>query len=109
MLGTGLVSCAAAWLVVRPTRIRWVRWPSWSFALAGAGYLVRAWLLATGRPWPEVLALAIFYLVSVALQEEFIYRGCVEEGLSELGPWASAIVAGLFFGLCHAPLAILRG
>lgn len=108
-LGATAAGCAVAWLVVRPVRILWFRWPWWSFALLGAGWAAKAWLLGQSRPWPEVAAALIFYLVTVGFHEEFIFRGCVEEGLSDLGPWTAAIVAGLFFGLGHAPLAIHQG
>jgi membrane protease YdiL (CAAX protease family) len=98
-----------AWLVVRPVRIRWFNWPWWSFALLAAGWVVRAWLLLDTWPWERVLASMVFYLLVVGFQEEFIFRGCVEEGLSQFGPWTAAVVAGLFFGLAHAPLALLQG
>ncbi|HWI53075.1 MAG TPA: CPBP family intramembrane glutamic endopeptidase [Symbiobacteriaceae bacterium] len=108
-IGMAVPGCAAAWLAVRPVRIEWFRWPWWSFALLGLGWAVRAWLLADLQPWPWILANLVFYLAAVGIPEEFIFRGCVEDGLSQFGPLRAAIVAGLFFGATHAPLAILRG
>lgn len=109
LLGMAAVGCAVAWLVVRPTRIRWFTWPWWGFALLATCWVVRAWLLTGTVAWPEVLAGLLFNLVVVGVQEEFIYRGCVEEGFAAFGPLASAIVAGLFFGATHAPLAMIQG
>lgn len=109
-VGAGAAGCALAWLVVRPAGIRWFRWPWWSYALLALGWFCRAWLLAKGgHPWPWVAATFLFYLLAVAVQEEFIFRGCIEEGLVQFGPWPAVIVAGLFYGLSHAPLAILQG
>lgn len=105
----GALGCLAAWAVVRPTRIRWVKWPWWSFALLAAGVAVKAWLLAQARPAPEVLASVVFYIFAIGLPEEFIFRGCVEAGFADLGPIPAAVLAGLFFGATHAPLDVLKG
>jgi membrane protease YdiL (CAAX protease family) len=109
MAGAAGVGCAAAWLLVGPVQIEWTKWPRWSFGLLSLGYVARAWLLADSHPWPWVLLTLVFYLVVVSLQEEFIFRVCVEQGLAEFGPWTAAVFAGLFFGLAHAPLALLQG
>lgn len=111
LLGVGiplamqLLGCLVAWLIVRPQRIRWFTRPWWGYALLAAGFVAKAWTL----PLREAVFGLVFYILAVGFAEEFIYRGCLEEGAARLGPTWSWVVVGIGFGVVHAPVAILGG
>lgn len=73
------------------------------------GFPLGWWLGITlrGRPGPAWEAIGVFLgvLWVVALSEEFVFRGILQQGLARLTgrPVWALLIASLIFGLCHLP------
>ncbi len=105
----------AAWQFgLRPTSLwRAVRWMVW----VGAGFLAFSliWKVAVNPPEEKVLEQIGTGVLSAALTcvvapvgEEFLFRGYIFTALRNWrGPWTSALVTGLLFGLVHVGSAPL--
>ncbi|MFZ5816941.1 MAG: CPBP family intramembrane glutamic endopeptidase [Bacillota bacterium] len=100
-----LAACGAAWLLVQPARITWYSGLWWPYPLLGLGFLTKIFTL----PAAQVVVSLPFYLFVIAFTGEFIFRGCLEEGLTPLGPRTAPLLIGLLFGLSHLPLSLMHG